>query len=119
MSKSRSIFFATHASKLRWTVLALLVGLGFSADFLLERSIQGQVREAWLEACDQSLSPSLCERRTDTHHSRCFDLAYTSMIFTFGRQRWESFELIDYEACMNRDEAPGAGMPTSGPVVGI
>jgi len=119
MSKSRSIFFATHASKLRWTVLALLVGVAFSVDIFMERSIREQVRESWVNACDQSLSLALCERRTDTHHVKCFELAYTSMIFTFGRQRWESFKLLDYEACMNRDDALSDGMPASGPVVGI
>jgi hypothetical protein len=104
---TQRIFFASKASRLRWVLLGLLVAFGFSADFLLERDISKQVRRAWLDACVRSLPLGVCEQRARSHHSGCFEPAYTSMVFTFGRQRWESFELMNYEACMNRVEPPG------------
>ena len=119
MPKSRSIVFGSKASRLRWAILVVIVAFGFSADFLLKRDIGAKVNSAWLESCAQSLAMAQCEERLGTHHAGCFNLAYTSMIFTFGRERWESFRLIDYEACMNRDAQPDGGAPGAGPVVDI
>ncbi len=102
MSGSKRIVLASKGSILRWSVLALIVGSGFSVEYLLKRDISNQVSAAWADACAESLSTQICVERVATHHGDCFGLAYTSMIFTFGRERWNSFKLIDYEACMNR-----------------
>lgn len=117
MSKLQSIFFASKASKVRWVILALIVGFGFSADFLLARDIGKQVRHSWLDSCVRSIPLGTCEGRAESHHAGCFDSAYTSMIFTFGRERWESFELMDYEACMNRNASPRIGERRADPAV--
>lgn len=104
MARPQSIIFASKASRLRWLVLAVIVGCAFSVNYFLKREISGQVSDVWLSACDESESTVTCMGRVETHHEKCFARSYTSMIFTFGRQRWESFKLLDYEACMNRDE---------------
>ena len=105
MNTHGSIFLASKASRLRWTVLAVIVGCAFSVDYFLERDISGKVSDAWLQACDESKTTVACLERIATHHPGCFDLAYESMMFTLGRNRWESFKLLEYEACMNRDRA--------------
>jgi hypothetical protein len=104
MTRSSKVVLATKSSRLRWLILAVIVVSAFSLDYFLQRDISNKVRAAWHDACVQSLSDRLCEDRIKSHHPECFKLAYTSMIFTLGRSRWESFELINYEACMNRDE---------------
>ncbi len=114
MSKKPSIFFASKSSRLRWIVLALLVGSAFSIDHLLSRDIGKQVKRTWIDSCAQSQLLNKCEQRTVSHHSGCFESAYRSMIFTFGRDRWESFKLLDYEACMNRSAPPVADEPLVG-----
>lgn len=119
MPKSDSVLFASKASRLRWVMLALIVAVAFSFDHLLQRDIRAQVAKAWLDSCVQTIALGQCEGRVATHHVGCFDLAYTSMIFTFGRDRWESFRLVDYEACMNRDAPPSGSTPGAGPVVDI
>ncbi|MFT4561934.1 MAG: hypothetical protein ACI9BW_001677 [Gammaproteobacteria bacterium] len=106
MSQSSKVVLATKSSRLRWVILVVIVGFAFSADYLLTRDISSKVRTAWQDACMESVTDRLCESRVISHHSGCFQLAYTSMIFALGRSRWESFELINYEACMNREEAP-------------
>ena len=105
MSNSNKIVLATKSSQIRWLILAVIVVFAFSADYLLQRDIRTQVRQAWLVACAESMSPQRCEARVETHQDVCFDGAYTSMIFTLGRSRWESFKLIDYESCMNRESS--------------
>jgi len=104
MLKKQNIFLASRASRLRWFMLAVIVASALSVDYLLSREISKQVSDAWLTACDESKSTVACLGRIETHHDRCFDLAYSSMILTFGRRRWESFKLNEYEACMNRDD---------------
>ncbi|MGR9090409.1 MAG: hypothetical protein ACU85U_07505 [Gammaproteobacteria bacterium] len=104
MNTRGSIFLASKASRLRWAVLAIIVASAFSVDYFLKRDISGKVSEAWVSACDESRTTVACLERIATHHPRCFGLAYESMMFTFGRNRWESFRLLDYEACMNRDQ---------------
>ncbi|MDA0824135.1 MAG: hypothetical protein O3C28_17190 [Proteobacteria bacterium] len=106
MTHSSKVILATRSSRLRWLILAVIVVSAFSLDYFLQRDISSKVRAAWHDACVQSLSNRLCEYRVNSHHAECFKLAYTSMIFTLGRSRWESFELINYEACMNSDETP-------------
>jgi hypothetical protein len=106
MSQAPKVVLATKSSRLRWVILAVIVVSAFSMDYLLQRNISKEVRTAWHDACGQSVSDQLCENRVNSHHAGCFELAYTSMIFSLGHSRWESFELIDYEACMNRAEAP-------------
>ncbi len=108
MSGSKKIVLASKGSILRWSVLALIVICGFSVEYLLKRDINKQVGAVWMSACAESLSTLVCAGRVATHHRGCFDLAYTSMIFTFGRERWDSFKLIDYEACMNRESVDRA-----------
>lgn len=103
MSTRGSIILASKASRLRWAMLAIIVACAFSVDYFLKRDISGKVSEAWITACDESKTTVACLERVATHHSGCFDLAYESMMFTFGRDRWESFRLLEYEACMNRD----------------
>lgn len=113
MSNSKGVILASKASKLRWIVLAIIVGFGFSADFLLKRDVSSQVSDAWFASCSKLLAAEKCQARVQSQHAACFDLAYTSMIFTFGRERWESFKLLDYEACMNRDKPQDQpGSPT-------
>ena len=104
MAGWKQVVLATKSSQLRWLILILIVGFAFSADYFLKRQITGQVHSAWLAACQESMTEQACRTRAHSHHQGCFDLAYTSMIFTLGRSRWESFMLIDYEACMNHDE---------------
>ena len=103
MSGSKRIVLASKGSILRWSVLALIVVCGFSVEYLLKRDISKQISGAWADACAESFSIRVCVERVATHHGDCFGVAYTSMIFTFGRERWDSFKLIDYEACMNRE----------------
>jgi hypothetical protein len=105
MAKKQNILFASKASRLRWIVLAAIVASAFSIDFLLKREVSSKVSDAWIAACDDTKSTVACLGRVETHHPKCFELAYSSMIMTFGRTRWESFKLLDYEACMNRDKA--------------
>lgn len=112
MNTRGSIFLASKASRLRWAVLAVIVASAFSVDYFLKRDISGKVGDAWVTACDESKTTVACLERVATHHPRCFDLAYRSMMFTFGRNRWESFKLLEYEACMNRD--PAASPPEIG-----
>lgn len=120
MSGWKQIILATKSSQLRWLILILIVGCAFSADYVLKREISGQVRGAWEAACQESLTAQACETRSHSHHPGCFELAYTSMIFTLGRERWESFMLIDYEACMNHDEgAAGRLAPENKPLNAI
>jgi len=107
MTKPNSIFFASRTSRLRWLVLALIVACAFSIDYLLKRDISTKVSEVWVAACDESMTTMACLDRVSTHHDDCFELAYESMIFTFGRKRWESFKLLEYEACMNRVRSQG------------
>lgn len=95
---------------MRWSVLALIVVCGFSVEYLLKRDISKQISQAWADACAESLSTRVCVERVADHHGDCFGLAYTSMIFTFGRERWDSFKLIDYEACMNRENIHSAAL---------
>jgi hypothetical protein len=104
MSGWKQVVLATKSSQLRWLILILIVACAFSADYWLTRDISGQVRSAWVDACEESITRQVCEERSQSHHSGCFDLAYTSMIFSLGRARWESFMLIDYESCMNHDD---------------
>ena len=106
-----NVVLATKSSQLRWIILIIIVGFAFSADFLLKRSISAKVQGAWETACVDAMTDEACRRRSQSHHSGCFDLAYTSMVFTLGRDRWESFMLIDYEACMNHDEGAGRSPP--------
>ena len=94
-------------------MLAIIVASAFSVDYFLRRDISGKVSEAWIAACDESKTTMACLDRIATHHAGCFDIAYESMIFTFGRKRWESFRLLEYEACMNREQA------ASSPELGI
>ena len=109
MPGSDKVVFGSKGSRLRWGILASIVVFAMGADYLLKRDIREQVRSAWLEACVQALPRATCEARARSHHSECFAPAYRSMMFTFGRDRWESFNLMDYEACMNRPTPP----PTS------
>ena len=114
MGKSKRVILGSKGSSLRWLVLGLIIVLAFSIDALLKRDVNKQIRLAWMAACAENLDAELCEQRIIRNHDGCFDLAYTSMIFTFGRDRWDSFKLIDYEACMNRDNF--ATSPQSDPI---
>lgn len=108
MNTRGNIFLASKASRLRWAMLAIIVASAFSVDYFLKRDISGKVSNAWVTACDESKTTVACLERVASHHSECFDLAYESMMLTFGRNRWESFKLLDYEACMNRDRGAKA-----------
>ena len=93
-------------SFMRWLVVGSIVASIFLADYFLQREISAQVADAWAEACIDTLSASVCGARIDSHHQGCFEPAYSSMLFRFGKSRAEALDIENYENCMSTSFEP-------------
>ncbi|MGR8947837.1 MAG: hypothetical protein ACU84Q_07310 [Gammaproteobacteria bacterium] len=88
-------------SVMRWLVVGSIVASVFLADYFLKKDISAQVSEAWNEACVTQLAASVCFARIESHHKKCFDPAYSSMLMRFGKSRLEALKIMQYEQCMS------------------
>ena len=96
----REYFGSIELKSFRFLVIIVIVATIFLADYFLKEDVSDEVAKAWTEACQARLSNLSCQDRMRVMHKQCFADAYTSMMLTFGQNRWQSFQLTQYEDCM-------------------
>ncbi|MEM7467471.1 MAG: hypothetical protein AAF387_11365 [Pseudomonadota bacterium] len=93
-------------STFRLLVIGVIVASVFLTDHFLKQDVSDKLADAWQEACISQISVSACAARIETHHQRCFEPSYSSMLLRFGSSRWEALKITQYEDCMSEDYEP-------------
>jgi hypothetical protein len=91
-------------SVMRVLVVGTIISIVFLADHFLRKNVSIEVSDAWYEACTSGTSAAACLGRVGSHHDRCFAPSYSSMLMRFGKSRWDSLKIEEYENCMASDE---------------